>query len=84
MQFSLRGVYSHEWDPIGSFTVRSMLVPVGQCLSGNPDLIRNIGDRAPGKNWLRQIIKDIGNIGVLVNSMNSLDHPPKVRDGEYS
>jgi hypothetical protein len=61
-----------------------MLVPVGHCLGGNPGLIRNTGDCAPGKNGLRQVIKDIGNMGVLVNSMNSLDHVPKVLDGENS
>jgi hypothetical protein len=61
-----------------------MLVPLGQCLGGNPGLIRNIRDRAPGKNGPRQVIKDIGDVGVLVNSMNSFGHAPKVRDGEHS
>jgi hypothetical protein len=77
-------VSGDEGDPIRSFKIRSMLMPIGQCLGGNPGLIRNIGDRAPGKNGLRQVVKDIGNTGVLVNSMNSLDHALKVRDGWHS
>jgi hypothetical protein len=38
----------------------------------------------PGKNGLGQVIKDIDLLGVLVSSMNSLDHAPKVWDGEHS
>jgi hypothetical protein len=84
MQFSLQRVSGDEGDPIRSFNVRSMSVPVSQCLGGNSGLIRNIGDRAPGKNGLQQGIKDLGNIGALINSMNLLDHAPKVRDGQHS
>jgi hypothetical protein len=61
-----------------------VLVPVSQCLGGNPGLIRNVEDRAPGKNGLRQVIKDIGNIGAFVNLMNLLGHSSKMRDGEHS
>jgi hypothetical protein len=71
-------------DPIGSFRARWTVLPGGWCLGGNSGLIRNIGDRAPGKNWLRQVIKDIGNIRILVNSMNSLDHAPNLPGGEHS
>jgi hypothetical protein len=35
-------------------------------------------------NGLRQEIKYIGNISVLVDLMNSLDHTPTARDGEGS
>jgi hypothetical protein len=61
-----------------------MFMPLDQCLGGNLGLIRNIGDRAPGKNGLRQVIKDIGDIGRFVNSMNSPGNAPKVQDREYS